>query len=160
MENLVAQSKRKYAAGIQLDILIQQKNQWYPIQDIVGTEGFFKIKTLVGEITVGTQDKVIWINKINQQNLNTQNILAVSNQNVGKRRPEQTDLDIEIEKILNELKIEALKTLANYLANGEIETTTEIMRNAKGEITGTKTITVQRDCPQWVIGQILNQKEG
>ncbi|MGB3205087.1 MAG: hypothetical protein WBB28_08870 [Crinalium sp.] len=151
--------KRKYAVEIELDILIYQKNQWYPIQDIVGTEGFFKIKTLIGEITVGSQDKIIWIDKISQQNLNPQNILAVSNQNVGKRRPEPTDLDIEIEKILNELKIEALKALANYLANGEIETTTEIMRNGKGEITGTKTITVQRDCPQWVIEQILTQKE-
>ena len=36
--------KRKDAAGIQLDILIYQKNQWYPIQDIVGTEGFLKSK--------------------------------------------------------------------------------------------------------------------
>ncbi|HEY9695133.1 MAG TPA: hypothetical protein V6D15_23270 [Oculatellaceae cyanobacterium] len=153
--------KRKYAAGIQLDILIYQKNQWYPIQDIVGTEGFFKIKTLIGEITLGLQDKVAWINKINQQKVTTQNqnVLPASNQIVGQQKPGQTDLDLEIEKILNELKIEALKALANYLANGEVENTTEIMRNAKGEITGTKTITVQKDCPQWVIEQILNQKE-
>ncbi len=153
--------KRKFAAGLQLDILINQKNQWYPIQEFVGTEGFFKIKTLIGEITLRFQDKVVWINKINPQKLTTQNenMVPGSNPILGQQQPGQTELDIETIKILNELKIAALKVLANYLANGEIENTTEIMRNAKGEITGTKTITVQKDCPQWVIEQILNQKE-
>ena len=77
----------------------------------------------MGEITLGSQDKVIWINKITQQNLNNQNILPASNQRVGQQKPGQTELDLEIQKILNELKIEALKRLADYLANGEVENT-------------------------------------
>ncbi len=54
--------QRSYA--IMIDILVFFREQWYPIQDMIGHDGIFYIKTLVGEISLAPTDKLVWLNKI------------------------------------------------------------------------------------------------
>jgi hypothetical protein len=67
------------------------------------------------------------------------------------------DADNKLEKTLLQLKIKAIKAVSSYLENGEIETTTEIVRDAKGEVTSTKTTTTKKSCPEWVIEILLSK---
>lgn len=54
--------QRSYA--IMIDILVFFREQWYPIQDMMGHDGIFYIKTLVGEISLAPTDKLVWLNKV------------------------------------------------------------------------------------------------
>jgi hypothetical protein len=96
----------------------------------------------IQERTVGTLDK--------SGTLNTDLI-----RKLDRKIEMNLDADTKLEKTLLQLKIKAIKALSTYLENGEIETTTEIIRDAKGEITSTKTVTVKKSCPQWVIEVLL-----
>jgi hypothetical protein len=62
-----------------------------------------------------------------------------------------SETETKIEKALLQLKIKAVKVLSNYVENGEMETVTEVMKDASGKVTGTKMVTVHKQCPQWVV---------
>lgn len=206
---------------IELDILVFFKTNWYPIKEVVGSDGNFYIKTLAGEMTLHSTDKVVWVTQISKQitpqptsltspaqpertatavNTEADNKPIVSRLadypslgSSGRGRTEQQgkqaergrkinngysmkvdkkdDLESmpapqteiqsspepELEEMLKIVKKKAMQTLANYLVNGVTENTTEEMKNERGEIICTKTITVKKACPQWVIKLLLDK---
>lgn len=64
--------------------------------------------------------------------------------------------DDVLEQKLKQLKVKAYQTLANYLVNGEVETRTELIKDAKGEVTSTKVTTIKKNCPQWVVELLVS----
>ncbi|WP_066377048.1 hypothetical protein [Anabaena sp. CA = ATCC 33047] len=57
-------SKNKSQLGIPLDLLIRTRNSWYPIRDLIISDGVLYIKTLGSEIAVHANDLIIWLSKI------------------------------------------------------------------------------------------------
>ncbi|MBH8564759.1 hypothetical protein I8748_21675 [Nostoc sp. CENA67] len=64
--------KNLLKGGIPLDLLIQNRDSWYPIRDLIISDGLLYIKTLGSEIEFHADDLVIWLSKINT-NLNIEN---------------------------------------------------------------------------------------
>ncbi|WP_103125046.1 hypothetical protein [Nostoc cycadae] len=56
--------KNVLKGGIPLDLLIQNRDAWYPIRDLTISDGLLYIKTLGSEIAVHSEDLIIWLNKI------------------------------------------------------------------------------------------------
>jgi hypothetical protein len=56
--------KNALRGGIPLDLLIQNRDSWYPIRDLIISDGLLYIKTLGSEIAVHSEDLVIWLSKI------------------------------------------------------------------------------------------------
>ncbi len=50
--------------GLQMELLILTRNQWYPIRDIVCEQGALYIKTLGAELVYRVSDSVIWLRRI------------------------------------------------------------------------------------------------
>jgi hypothetical protein len=59
---------RKFATrpGIPLELLIRTRESWYPIRDLIISDGLVYIKTLGTEIAVHSDDLIIWLSKINE----------------------------------------------------------------------------------------------
>ncbi|MEH2194171.1 MAG: hypothetical protein V7K98_16245 [Nostoc sp.] len=57
---------RKFTSrlGIPLELLIRRRNSWYPIRDLIISDGLLYIKTLGSEIALDSQDLVTWLSKI------------------------------------------------------------------------------------------------
>jgi hypothetical protein len=57
---------RKYTLrpGIPLELLIRRRDSWYPIRDLIISDGLLYIKTLGSEIAVDSEDLVTWLTKI------------------------------------------------------------------------------------------------
>ncbi|MEJ1935224.1 hypothetical protein WDZ92_33935, partial [Nostoc sp. NIES-2111] len=55
--------KNKSQLGIPLDLLIRNRNSWYPIRDLIISDGLLYIKTLGSEIAVHSNDLLIWLSK-------------------------------------------------------------------------------------------------
>jgi hypothetical protein len=57
---------RKYALrpGIPLELLIRTRESWYPIRDLIISDGLLYIKTLGSEIALDSNDLVTWLKKI------------------------------------------------------------------------------------------------
>lgn len=55
--------KNKLQLGIPLDLLIRTRSSWYPIRDLIISDGLLYIKTLGSEIAVHSNDLVIWLSK-------------------------------------------------------------------------------------------------
>ncbi|MEH2183429.1 hypothetical protein [Nostoc sp.] len=57
---------RKYTSrpGISLELLIRTRDSWYPIRDLVISDGLLYIKTLGSEIALGSDDLVTWLSKV------------------------------------------------------------------------------------------------
>jgi hypothetical protein len=49
-----------------MDILINFKNNWYPVQNISVNAGTFTIKTIAGQLVLNRDDKVLWLAQIMQ----------------------------------------------------------------------------------------------
>ncbi len=47
-----------------MNILVQVKDNWYPVQNIVIDAGTFTIKTLVGQICISRSEKILWLSQI------------------------------------------------------------------------------------------------
>ncbi|MEH2460290.1 hypothetical protein [Nostoc sp.] len=62
--------KNALQLGIPLDLLIQTRDTWYPIRDLIISDGLLYVKTLGNEIEIHADDLVIWLSKIevNSQN--------------------------------------------------------------------------------------------
>jgi hypothetical protein len=54
------QNKRRF----NMDILVSFKDNWYPIQDIVVSVGNFTLKTIVGQLQIERDSKVLWLAQI------------------------------------------------------------------------------------------------
>jgi hypothetical protein len=54
------QNKRRF----NMDILVSFKDNWYPIQDIVVSAGNFTLKTIVGQLSLKRDGKVLWLAQI------------------------------------------------------------------------------------------------
>ncbi len=54
-----------------MDILVNFKNNWYPVQNISVSAGTFTIKTIAGQLTLKRDDKVLWLAQIMQEQLAT-----------------------------------------------------------------------------------------
>ncbi|MEH2104928.1 hypothetical protein [Nostoc sp.] len=57
---------RKYTSrpGIPLELLIRTRDSWYPIRDLIISDGLLYIKTLGSEIALDSEDLVTWLSKI------------------------------------------------------------------------------------------------
>ncbi|MEH2076539.1 MAG: hypothetical protein V7K57_19430 [Nostoc sp.] len=57
---------RKYTSrlGIPLELLIRKRDSWYPIRDLVISDGLLYIKTLGSEIALDSGDLVTWLSKV------------------------------------------------------------------------------------------------
>lgn len=58
---------RKYTSrpGIPLELLIRTRDSWYPVRDLIISDGLLYIKTLGSEIALDSDDLVTWLSKIN-----------------------------------------------------------------------------------------------
>ncbi len=56
-------SRQKYNRNLQLDILIFQRNTWYPIKDIIYSQGTLFIKTWISEVVLRGSDRLIWLSQ-------------------------------------------------------------------------------------------------
>jgi hypothetical protein len=54
------QNKRRF----NMDILVSFKDNWYPVQDIVVSVGNFTLKTIVGQLQIRRDSKVLWLAQI------------------------------------------------------------------------------------------------
>ena len=54
------QNKRRF----NMSMLVQIKDNWYPVQNIVIDAGTFVIKTLVGQITISSHEQLLWLSQI------------------------------------------------------------------------------------------------
>ncbi len=53
-------SKRRF----NMNMLVQIKDKWYPVQNIVVDAGTFVIKTLVGQIRINSNEQLLWLSQI------------------------------------------------------------------------------------------------
>ncbi|MDZ8183332.1 MAG: hypothetical protein RMX96_00510 [Nostoc sp. ChiSLP02] len=56
---------RKYTSrpGIPLELLVRTRDSWYPIRDLIISDGLLYIKTLGSEIALDSNDLVTWLKK-------------------------------------------------------------------------------------------------
>jgi len=57
-------------AGIPLELLIRTRDSWYPIRDLIISNGLLYIKTLGSEISLDSDDLVTWLSKIDVSSQN------------------------------------------------------------------------------------------
>lgn len=57
-----------------LDILVNFKDNWYPVQNIIVNAGIFTIKTIAGQLVLKREEKVLWLAQIMQNNADAENI--------------------------------------------------------------------------------------
>lgn len=57
---------RKYTLrpGIPLELLFRTRNSWYPIRDLIISDGLLYIKTLGSEVALDSDDLVTWLSKV------------------------------------------------------------------------------------------------
>jgi len=57
---------RKYTSklGIPLELLIRTRDSWYPIRDLIISDGLLYIKTLGSEVALDSGDLVTWLSKL------------------------------------------------------------------------------------------------
>ncbi|BBD67503.1 hypothetical protein NIES4072_52010 [Nostoc commune NIES-4072] len=62
---------RKYTSrvGIPLELLIRKRDSWYPIRDLIISDGLLYIKTLGSEIALDSDDLVTWLSKVDAINI-------------------------------------------------------------------------------------------
>jgi hypothetical protein len=48
---------------LQVDVLVFNKNNWYPIQDLRPNQGNFVLKTPIGEMMIPATDRVVWVDR-------------------------------------------------------------------------------------------------
>lgn len=58
---------RKYARGrvIPLDLLIRNRDSWYPVRDLIINQGLIYIKTLGNELAFSQEDWITWLRTTN-----------------------------------------------------------------------------------------------
>ena len=101
---------QKHGSQLQLNILFYTRNQWYPIQNITVNQAIFEIKTLVGQITLNREDKVLWANKLPQPQIVSENVenslsaTLVENRIENLNQPELAQAEINSDKTQIEIQ--------------------------------------------------------
>jgi hypothetical protein len=72
-----------------MNILVQLNDNWYPIQNIVVEAGSFTIKTLPGQITLKSNEQLLWLCQIPATE---QPVVVVDGTDAWDRSPEVTDV--------------------------------------------------------------------
>jgi hypothetical protein len=72
-----------------MNILVQLNDNWYPIQNIVVEAGSFTIKTLPGQITLKSNEQLLWLCQIPAAE---QPVAVVDGTDAWDRSPEVTDV--------------------------------------------------------------------
>ncbi len=192
--------------------LVFQGNNWYPIQELKIERNTMHLRTLVGEMSIDTNDLIVWIEStapqspplvepapnpkkqvasaapsptlsstdfpekpssvMKQKNLPefdapltaelTAELTAAWKTPIlstppAPKTPVVPDPSSQAETIANlkqTIKLKALARMVDYLNDGEVIVSTEILRNGHDQIISTKTIEVKRRCPRWVIEQV------
>ncbi len=57
-----------------LDVLVNFKDNWYPVQNIIVNAGIFTIKTIAGQLVLNRNEKVLWLAQIMPKNAAAGNI--------------------------------------------------------------------------------------
>jgi hypothetical protein len=52
-----------------LELLIRKRDSWYPIRDLIISNGLLYIKTLGSEIALDSDDLVTWLSKVDAINI-------------------------------------------------------------------------------------------
>lgn len=60
-----------------MDILVNFKDNWYPIQGIVVNAGTFTIKTIAGQLALKRDGKVLWLAQSNQSQISQDSLAAL-----------------------------------------------------------------------------------
>ncbi|MDZ8227155.1 MULTISPECIES: hypothetical protein [unclassified Nostoc] len=55
--------------GIPLELLVRKRDSWYPIRDLIISDGLLYIKTLGSEIALDSDDLVTWLSKVDAINI-------------------------------------------------------------------------------------------
>ncbi len=74
------QNKRRF----NMNMLVQIKGSWYPVQNIVIDTGTFVIKTLVGQIRISSHEKLLWLSQVPVQDI----AVATGHDDAWSRSPE------------------------------------------------------------------------
>ncbi len=128
-----------------LELLFLIKNNWYPVQTIDAYDGVFTIKTLVGQVSLHGNQKVMWANKLsevkpsnikpittsenpesisdvskeaakNNIKYNQDNKTFLLDKSNSSLQPEfQPETETATEELIKNLRNRTLKTIANYL---------------------------------------------
>jgi hypothetical protein len=75
------QNKRRF----NMNMLVQIKGNWYPVQNIVIDAGTFVIKTLVGQIRISSHEQLLWLSQIPVADIE---IATTGNDDAWSRSPE------------------------------------------------------------------------
>jgi hypothetical protein len=76
------QNKRRF----NMNMLVQIKGSWYPVQNIVIDAGAFVIKTLVGQIRISSHEQLLWLSQIPVEDID--NAAATGNDDAWSKSPE------------------------------------------------------------------------
>lgn len=57
------QRGQRRSLGLQMQLLIRSRDNWYPVQDVACNQGTLFIKTLVGEMALQGADQVVWLER-------------------------------------------------------------------------------------------------
>jgi hypothetical protein len=74
------QNKRRF----NMNMLVQIKGSWYPVQNIVIDAGTFVIKTLVGQIRISSHEQLLWLSQIPVEDV----AVATGNDDAWSQSPE------------------------------------------------------------------------
>jgi hypothetical protein len=187
--------------------LVFQGNNWYPIQELKIERNTMHLRTLVGEMSIDTNDLIVWIESMAPQSSPSaepapsstkQVAAAASAPSLSSTDFPETPSSVMKQKNLPELdapltaeltaawktpilstppapkniavadssqaetianlkqtiKLKALARMVDYLNDGEVIVSTEVLRNGHDQVISTKTTEVKRSCPRWVIEQV------
>lgn len=82
-----------------MDILVNVKDNWYPVQNIIVNAGTFTIKTIAGQLVLKRDRQVLWLAQSNQEQSETNRStatpqLAEQSPNIGEDRDRLSPTDL------------------------------------------------------------------
>ncbi|AFZ12746.1 hypothetical protein Cri9333_1862 [Crinalium epipsammum PCC 9333] len=98
--------------------------------------------------------------KVEKYNFKTKENLPI--ESICDRPREQNSQTLspaQLEDSLQSLKTKAIQVLEDYIVNGATETITENILDADGQLVQTKSTTITKKCPGWVIETILQKND-
>jgi hypothetical protein len=95
-----------------MDILVNIKDNWYPVQNISVNAGVFTIKTIAGQLKLQREDRVLWL----AQNINKDSRSATDSTAI---QPEGSDLNLPFTASLSQEFLSSSQTFgtAKSIAN-------------------------------------------
>jgi hypothetical protein len=161
-------------------IMIYQGNNWYPVQEVDTYKEIILLRTIISELTIGSEDSIIWIDRsevtsplsasfLTETPTKAMSIPITSGENQATVDATKSDLtsvfktpvtavrpapEEVLTNLKNAIKLKALARLVDYLNDGETIINTEVLKDDKNNIISTKVTEINRGCPRWVIEQV------